>query len=52
MKRHQYLLAMPNSVLFGQAKDIEKWCHDHDKARPTLLDLERARAERRANARH
>lgn len=44
----KYLLAMPNKVLFGPAKGIEKWCKDNGKCRPTLLDLELARAQRRA----
>ena len=39
----KYLLKMPNRVLFGKAKAIERWCRQHDVCRPTLLDLERAR---------
>ena len=42
-----YLLAMPDNVLFGNARAIEKWCHDEGKCRPTLLDLALARQERR-----
>ena len=44
----KYLLAMPDKVLFGKAKAIEKWCKTNNKCRPTLLDLELARAQRKA----
>jgi hypothetical protein len=38
-----WLLKMPNKVLFGQAKGIERWLSQNGKARPTLLDLDIAR---------
>lgn len=44
---HKYLLAMPNKVLFGTAAGIESWLKENGKQRPTLLDLEKARAERK-----
>lgn len=44
----KYLLAMPNKVLFGPAKGIEAWCKANNKCRPTLLDLEKARAQKKA----
>lgn len=34
---------MPRKVLFGTARDIEQWCKDNRKERPTLLDLDQAR---------
>jgi len=43
-----WLLEMPNKVLFGKAKGIERWCAQHGKARPTLLDLDTARRARKA----
>lgn len=43
MTRIDWLLEMPKAVLFGKAKGIEKWCREHDKVRPTLLDLDTAR---------
>ena len=48
-KTHTYLLEMPDAVLFGPAAPIEAWLTEHRKMRPSLLDLELARAERRAN---
>lgn len=42
-----YLLAMPDAVLFGEARVIERYCAERDKVRPTLLDLGLARAMRR-----
>lgn len=38
-----YLLRMPRKILFGRAKQIERWLRENDKQRPTLLDLESAR---------
>lgn len=43
-----YLMSMPARVLFGEARAIEKWCHDNEKCRPTLLDLGLARAYRKS----
>lgn len=43
-----YLTAMPDAVLFGEARVIERWCAERDKVRPTLLDLALARQERRS----
>jgi hypothetical protein len=40
-----YLLRMPRWALFGQARDIERWCRQNGKALPTLLDLGLARRE-------
>jgi hypothetical protein len=42
-----WLLKMPNKVLFGQAKGIERWLSQNGKARPTLWDLDRARKARK-----
>lgn len=46
-EKFRWLLAMPDSVLFGEARNIERWCGERKKSRPTLLDLELARAFRR-----
>jgi hypothetical protein len=43
----QYLLDMPRKVLMGQARGIERWCREHQKCPPTLLDLALARKARR-----
>ena len=40
---------MPRGILFGEAQEIEEWCHANDKAIPTLLDLGLARAQIRRN---
>lgn len=39
-------MTMPRHVLFGEARVIEKWCHDNGKVCPTLLDLALARKAR------
>jgi hypothetical protein len=47
----KYLLEMPHRVLMGEAKGIEKWCKENNKAVPTLLDLGLARREVRKASR-
>lgn len=37
---------MPRPVLFGTVAQIEEWCRENDKVRPTLADLANARAFR------
>lgn len=38
-----YPATMPRNVLFGTCRQIEQWCKENKKERPTLLDLDRAR---------
>lgn len=44
MRASAYLLNdMPRRVLFGRAPEIEAWCRENGRQRPTLLDLTLAR---------
>lgn len=48
-KAPAFLLEMPDKILFSRkgAPVIERWLKQKGKQRPTLLDLEAARKERR-----
>lgn len=42
----RYPATMPNDILHGAVGDIEAWCAQHEKVRPTLLDLALARGQK------